>query len=896
MLYEDFSKLENLALGDGKFIALCDEKPWISKNLSPSISLRDYQKDAIGRFEFYWNGYLAKENPKHLLFNMATGSGKTVVMAALILDLYSKGYRNFLFFTRLGNIVEKTKLNLVLDTATKYLFKDVIKFNGTPIAVKEVKTFTGASESDINILFSTTGNLHDKLHNPSENSLTFEDFKRFKVCLIADEAHNLTADTRKKKTAQEIELSSSWENTVLRILNSNREENVLLEYTATSRLDASNPELLAKYENKAICKYDLKQFRSDGYSKDVMTIEVDSSILERSLIAVTVSQYKLKVAQKYGIKIKPVVLFKANRVSKPKNFNELNPLGDETLIVSSVFQREFLQFLAKLRGSDLEKLREVQNPLLLKAFTFFDENGISLESLADEIKLDFSLENVLSVDDTATLDQSQALLNTLEDEDNHIRAVFATQKLNEGWDVLNLFDIVRLYNTRDAAKNVAGATTVEEAQLIGRGARYYPFHWDHNSSDYKRKFDSDTLHELRIIEELHYHSKTNSRYIQELRSVLTDLGIIAEKSVDRIVRVKTEIEALKLWQEGLIFVNKRIPAPVELSSVTSTRHRDNLLKKLNQSSFSLPSRTMRRTVMFGVSEMDSETGDFSSKTIKVSELGDHILRHVIWSDARLSFSNLKMIFPSANDMSDLISNPLYLGSLEVTVNATNQQLASLSQIEKHLIASFVIHTSLLTSLETDKKYVGSEVFYPISLRDVFGDEKTLKLDANSERSKPMDDIDLENANWFAQNEIWGTSEEKNLVRFIKGALIELGEKFEDLLLIRNEMHFPIYAFADGAAFYPDFVLIGTTKNSNKKLHYQVFIEPKGDQFLDSTGDFKNGKEGWKQDFLDEILIRSDLLLEDVNYRLIGLPFFNSGNFSPKLREKFSDAFESNLLS
>ncbi|MDA0062985.1 DEAD/DEAH box helicase family protein [Brachyspira hyodysenteriae] len=31
------------------------------------------------------------------MFNMATGSGKTLIMASLILYLYEKGYRNFLF-------------------------------------------------------------------------------------------------------------------------------------------------------------------------------------------------------------------------------------------------------------------------------------------------------------------------------------------------------------------------------------------------------------------------------------------------------------------------------------------------------------------------------------------------------------------------------------------------------------------------------------------------------------------------------------------------------------------------------------------------------------------------------------------------------------------------------
>ena len=40
---------------------------------------------------------------------------------------------------------------------------------------------------------------------------------------------------------------------------------------------------------------------------------------------------------------------------------------------------------------------------------------------------------------------------------------------------LNLFDIVRCYETRDSGKGKIGTTTTSEAQLIGRGARYFPF-------------------------------------------------------------------------------------------------------------------------------------------------------------------------------------------------------------------------------------------------------------------------------------------------------------------------------------------------------------------------------------------------------------------------------------
>ena len=78
-------------------------------------------------------------------------------------------------------------------------------------------------------------------------------------------------------------------------------------------------------------------------------------------------------------------------------------------------------------------------------------------------------------------------LNTLESPNNLYRVVFAVAKLTEGWDVLNLYDIVRIEQEAATNKNA----TMVEAQLIGRGARYYPFELDGVKS-YQRRFDNDT--------------------------------------------------------------------------------------------------------------------------------------------------------------------------------------------------------------------------------------------------------------------------------------------------------------------------------------------------------------------------------------------------------------------
>ena len=90
--------------------------------------------------------------------------------------------------------------------------------------------------------------------------------------------------------------------------------------------------------------------------------------------------------------------------------------------------------------------------------------------LLSKINLKFSF----CANNDSEAEHNQILLNTLEDDNNPIRAVFAVQKLNEGWDVLNLFDIVRLYEGRDSNNGNPGKTTLSEAQLIGRGARIIP--------------------------------------------------------------------------------------------------------------------------------------------------------------------------------------------------------------------------------------------------------------------------------------------------------------------------------------------------------------------------------------------------------------------------------------
>ena len=102
-LYEKIEVLNE----SGKLAELADI---INSGLASHIQLREYQEEAFKYFiTYYENENLSKNKQIHTLFHMATGSGKTVIMAGLILYLYTQGYRKFMFFVDQTNILEKTK-------------------------------------------------------------------------------------------------------------------------------------------------------------------------------------------------------------------------------------------------------------------------------------------------------------------------------------------------------------------------------------------------------------------------------------------------------------------------------------------------------------------------------------------------------------------------------------------------------------------------------------------------------------------------------------------------------------------------------------------------------------------------------------------------------------------
>lgn len=844
-LYEQLDSVSKMGL-------LKKEIPnFVVENLNKNFELREYQKEAFARFFHCCNGdFENKEYPLHFLFNMATGSGKTLIMAGLILYLYEQGYRNFLFFVNSTNIIRKTEDNFLNSTSSKYLFNNKIIFNDKQIHIRQVDNFEGISNKDINICFTTIQKLHSDLYNEKENSITPEDFKNKKIVFISDEAHHGQVQTRNG----ELFGKPNWEDTVENIFKKNN-QNLLLEFTAT--MDLSLQEINQKYKNKIIYKYDLKEFRKDRFSKEIELLHTNTDKKDRIIQALILNQYRQEVAGKYGINLKPVILFKAQKTIEQSEDNK----------------KLFHKIIDELSVKDTARIRKTSIEVLRRAFKFLDENKITDTILIKKLKDGFSENKTLSVNEESEKEKYQLLINSLEDKNNQIRAIFAVQKLNEGWDVLNLFDIVRLYETRDGKNNKPGKTTISEAQLIGRGARYFPFKINETDEKFKRKFDN-LDNELKILEELHYHSHNESRYISEIRTALIEEGMLDENQVEVDLKLKEEFKKSQFYKSGIIYANEK-----KVVSYESVKSIEDLGVRNKNIEYGVLSGGGKETKVFETGEdLMREGVKRVGKEVGIDEIEINIVKNSLAKSEFFNFDSLSKILPELKSIKRFIEDKKYLAGFKINFLVEDGYSMDISNEDKFKAVSKLLDEIEKQIKENQTQYKGTKKFIPYKFKDKFVDKK-IKVQKDSERENGQIEF-LENKDWYVFNANFGTSEEKEFVKSIDRQVNELGKKYDKVYLVRNERQLKIYNFKDGQAFEPDYLLFLINK-SGSSLTYQLFLEPKGKYLAEN--------EKWKNKFLEEIKDEAEVLQfsDAKKYKVLGVPFYNSedeNNFKDKLFE------------
>lgn len=863
-----------------KTIARTELPEYFETGMNPVKHIRPYQEECAKYFLTYMdpaNDFDGKQERPHLLFHMATGSGKTMMMALAMLYLYEQGYRNFLFFVSSNNIVEKTRDNFLNLSSSKYLFAPSVTINGKKVEVKEVKNFQATDSDCINLCLTTIQGLHTDLNAEKEDAVTYEDFAQEPVVLIADEAHHLNAETKaaNKRSKEEAKSVKNWESTIENIFQKDNGKlpNVLLEFTAT--MDLSESAIAQKYEDKIIFDYTLKRFREDGYSKDVETFVTDLDAFDRALQAIILSQYKRKVFVGLGQDVKPVVMLKSNTIKDNKANYEA-----------------FKERIAGLKPADIDHIRTRAKDDLKAAFDYFEAHGVTDENLILELQNEFSEQRLLLVDGQNITSEKQRLLNSLEESTNGIRAIFAVDMLNEGWDVLNLYDIVRLYDTRDSKGNKPGKTTMQEAQLIGRGARYMPFRDPFNEAlpvD-KRKYDKDAANPCRVVEKLHYHSAHNPRYIQELRTALIQTGIMAEHYVQLNLEMKPEFKQTPIYQKGLVFVN-------EQKKLAELEDDGTIGQAILQKVFTVRMATgkMASGLIFGDKAPDEVLTTQTVSQFDFIQVGSHVMRSALNAFSTFSYEGLHGLYPGLKSCAEFVSSEDYLAKLQVKVMGKYASLTEYSQADRLYIAKDVLRQLEPLLRTRGKSYRGTKTFKPQPFNKQFRDRIMQKIAVNDDgrqefgrsQKNPANmnyALDLSSKDWYAYNDNFGTSEEKALVKYIDGIMPKLEEKYNEIYLVRNEKDVRIFSFDEGRVFEPDYVLFLRLKGAGDKYdNLQIFIEPKGNQLLKT--------DRWKEDFLKQVHEMGEVrwMTATNDYQIWGLPFYNE-----EREIRFNDAFASAL--
>ncbi|WRB89804.1 DEAD/DEAH box helicase family protein [Helicobacter pylori] len=796
--------------------------------------LRDYQKQAI-------NNYLEKRqsNPtqKHFMFEMATGSGKTLVMAGLILECYKQGYQNFIFFVNSTSILEKTKLNFTDSASSKYLFSENININDENTEIKSINHLNESHNGAINIYFSTIQGLFSLFTRAKENAITLEDLKDQKLVFLADEAHHLNTETKKKLNDSEASEKRNWESVVKLALEQNK-DNLLLEFSATIPKEKSVEE---KYKNLKVATYTLKEFSEDKFCKNIYSLSYENKELETRFLGACVSSlYKELLAQHHNIEsFKPCILFKSERIEDSKDNQE-----------------RFNTFLENLSPLDLENFfNHSQNAFFKDAKNFFDKQKYT-PNLAQLLQTKFKKSTQINTNNEKELEKGMLLLNSLEDRDNPKRVIFSVDKLNEGWDVLNLFDIVRLKN------KASQKDTTKDAQLIGRGARYYPFSYNDLKPSsiefYQRKFD--LFNPLSVLERLDYHAIYDSEFIAQLKKELQDLGLgfVNEKQTIPLTPTKN----LKCYYASNTKDKKK--------NLFNKDYTDPVKVKLQSLHVPLFGLIVREKKVDFKEENKGDTTYYIPHTLDKIPLNYFFLKALNLKN--LDFKTLKKAFKkhAFNNKVGFIEQ--YISPLKTNFHK-NQKFDDNKILLK--LAVYIIENLKDTLLKEQDKYEVSA----LELKEFETHNKSLNA---SELEK---DIPLYEWLLFKDMRKLDSDLEREFLVFINDHKEVLDKKFKEWCVLRNDHFTELKVFCNienspyyAQGFEPDFILFAQT-HSDEFLGFTCYMEAKGEHLKHSNA--------WKEEFL-EMLENAVLKSHNKKLHLKGLPFFTFKN--KVANDEFTTAF------
>ena len=467
------------------------------------FSLRPYQIEALRAFQFFWkDGFDSRSLKQKTLqkaevngnnaqwnkvgFEMATGSGKTLLMGAIITDLWQRGYKDFLILTPNTILFDKTIENFT-PRAVKSIFGDGWNLTYNLITGNSYRDKTCNYEEDRDVSFYVFNmqKFYDKgtsnkqkdgtdtmkgvpyVRRPLEDSLwrdksgnhtiSFVEFLREKrPVIISDEAHHY----QQKKTKEAI----------LDFLPS-----VVLEFTATS-IEKGESE---SFGQDNLYKYPMQRYISEGYGKRIFAVgcgtsdekitdEVTESDKQKLVWGMFIHLLKRESLRAVNAPVKKVMLLTKTRTIKHadnidsylKNWpegisTEIDDVLEQVNREGTDIAKIVRQYIPKSKVERIKKLSEIAKSV----FTIHSENKSDEEIWTDYQSLD----------------------------DNNAEIVNQVRIFTEGVDYDNFYTIVVLGDTVESVGLAA-------AQLIGRGLRLYKEKREFDILEHNLKEQSEILH------------------------------------------------------------------------------------------------------------------------------------------------------------------------------------------------------------------------------------------------------------------------------------------------------------------------------------------------------------------------------------------------------------------
>lgn len=475
--------------------------------------LRYYQMDALYMLDYLLKCNENKKEKKDLLeivdeenkttapflsYEMATGSGKTMLMGASIYflsqkydinnfliitpastDIYQKTIRNF----QVGNFesvwADDTPFTFNLITGDNYsqnLFFDSSK--DANIFIFNISKF-GGTATNTELTWESAIWQDDK-----GNNISIKQFlKEKKLIIITDEAHH--AQTR-----------------VASKIIRNFHPSAVLEFTATA---IENEKGLEKKNQTIIYKYDIRRFLEDGHGKLVRAVALATGNKGRQ--TEVSNNEKLKLITLFLIHL----LKKEAVLLDPKSKN-LKPVAFVKVKNDTIYTQKVFDYIKTELANDVDNINIILEKVKaqeLEITTLL----IDLYKKKYQGKIKLLREEIQRVADTSIFyygnsdKETEKKFNNIRK--NNVEIVVYMQRLDEGIDLPNIFSMAVINDTETDFK-----TSVK--QIIGRGVRL--------NKD-KREFDDEKDALKANAEKLHIVCDQGKNFQEVIEAIQQEFGL-----------------------------------------------------------------------------------------------------------------------------------------------------------------------------------------------------------------------------------------------------------------------------------------------------------------------------------------------------------------------------------